>query len=94
MTAKNENPQDTAVIQNSGHLCSIYCPGCGKVTDKISFNLLREAKRVDVSCHSCGGTTILEFDGKKAIVWHYDEILERVLEDFIRSKKQKAKASS
>jgi len=93
MTAKNKDRQETA-IKNSGHLCSVYCPNCGKVTDKISFNLLREAKKVDVTCHICGGLTTFEYDGKKATVWHYDEILERVLEDYIRNKKKKDKANS
>ena len=91
MAEKTKNPQDIAAIHNSGHLCSVYCPGCGKVTDKISFNLLREAGRVDVMCHSCGGVTTLEHNGKKATVWHHDETAERILEELVREKLKKEK---
>ena len=59
------------VMENSGHLCSVYCPNCRKVTDKISFNLLREAKTVEVTCHSCYHITILEYNGKKVTLMHY-----------------------
>ncbi|GHV96352.1 hypothetical protein AGMMS50293_26720 [Spirochaetia bacterium] len=59
--------------KNTGHLCSVYCPSCGKVTDKISFNLLREARRVNVSCPLCGEITRLDYlDGKGAAVFHID----------------------
>jgi hypothetical protein len=58
-------------LENTGRLCSVYCPNCGKVTDKISFNLLREARRVTVRC-SCGGETYLEYDGKTVTVEHRD----------------------
>jgi hypothetical protein len=57
--------------KNTGRLCSVYCPNCGKVTDKISFNLLREAARVTVRCR-CGGETYLEYDGKTVTVEHND----------------------
>ena len=59
------------VIENSGHLCSVYCPSCQKVTDRISFNLLREAGTVEVTCHICLHITILEYNGKKVSLWHY-----------------------
>ena len=89
MDEKDKNTQDTEIIRNSGHLCSVYCPHCGKVTDKISFNLLREAGEVDVHCHSCGGVTTLEYNGKKVKVWHYDEVTERVMEDYLLAKRAK-----
>ncbi|GHV79417.1 hypothetical protein AGMMS49944_12080 [Spirochaetia bacterium] len=65
--------------KNSGHLCSIYCPSCGRVTDKVSFNLLREAKRVDAFCPVCQSVTYLEYDGKKVSLSHYDYDTEMVL---------------
>jgi NAD-dependent SIR2 family protein deacetylase len=58
-------------LENTGHLCSVYCPTCGKVTDKISFNLLREAGRVTVCC-SCGSETYLDYDGISVTVEHKD----------------------
>ncbi|MDR1786780.1 MAG: hypothetical protein LBR23_10030 [Spirochaetaceae bacterium] len=61
-------PEQT--IRNSGRLCSVYCPSCGKVTDKISFNLLREADSVSVVCPVCGEDTLLEYDGKRVTVTH------------------------
>jgi transcription elongation factor Elf1 len=85
-------------IKNTGHLCSVYCPVCGKVTDKISFNLLREAGKISASCPVCQSVTHLEYDGKTASVSHHDEAFDRVftemtaedrkdLLDFIRGKK-------
>jgi hypothetical protein len=65
--------------ENTGHLCSIYCPSCGKVTDKVSFNLLREAGRVDAVCPVCLGITYLEYDGKKVSLSHLDVEAEMVL---------------
>jgi hypothetical protein len=65
--------------ENTGHLCSIYCPSCGKVTDKVSFNLLREAGRVDAVCPECQGITYLEYDGKKVSLSHYDVVTEMIL---------------
>ena len=50
---------------------AIYCPGCEKVTDRISFNLLREVKNVEVTCPFCGCVTYLEYDGKKVTLWHH-----------------------
>ncbi|MDR0718574.1 MAG: hypothetical protein LBF78_02985 [Treponema sp.] len=31
---------------NTGRLCSVWRPECGRVTEKISFNLIGEAKSV------------------------------------------------
>jgi ribosomal protein S27E len=62
-------PDDT--LQNAGRLCSIYCPGCKRVTTKISFNILREAGTVEVYCPECGNNTHLEYDGKIAKIWNY-----------------------
>jgi ribosomal protein S27E len=59
------------ITYNTGRLCSVYCPHCRRVTDKISFNLLREAGTVEVSCAVCGRISVIEYDGKKASVWHY-----------------------
>jgi hypothetical protein len=65
--------------KNTGRLCSVYCPNCGRVTDKISFNLLREAERVTVRCTACGGETYLAYDGKTVTVEHKDlEAEERI----------------
>ena len=58
------------VIENTGRLCSIYCPACRKVTNKISFNLLREAATVEVLCPVCLRRTVLEYDGKKVVVYN------------------------
>jgi endogenous inhibitor of DNA gyrase (YacG/DUF329 family) len=66
-------------IKNTGHLCSIYCPSCGKDTDKVSFNLLREAGRLEAACPVCQEITYLEYDGKKVLLRHHDYDLEQVL---------------
>ena len=79
-----EGALEGAVVRNSGHLCSVYCPGCGKVTDKVSFNLLRDAGTVHAVCPMCFRVTVLEYDGKKATLWHRDELEEgarRLLEE-------------
>ena len=79
-----ENALGSAVVRNSGHLCSVYCPGCGKVTDKVSFNLLRDAGTVRAVCPVCFGVTVIEYDGKEATLWHRDELEEgarRLLEE-------------
>jgi hypothetical protein len=62
--------KDDVEISNTGRLCSIYCPGCCKVTDKISFNLLREAGTVEAVCPICGRITILEYSGKRVLLSH------------------------
>jgi Zn finger protein HypA/HybF involved in hydrogenase expression len=51
-------------IQNSGRLCSVWCPECRVVTEKVSFNLLREAGTVNVICPRCGGLTNIVYNGK------------------------------
>jgi predicted RNA-binding Zn-ribbon protein involved in translation (DUF1610 family) len=49
---------------NTGRLCSVWCPTCGRVTEKISFNLIREAKSVKVACPACGGLTFIDYKDK------------------------------
>jgi len=88
MTGKIKKQHDIASIQNTGHLCSVYCPNCEKVTDKISFNLLREAKTVEVTCPTCCGITILEYNGKKAVIRHYSMELEELARQLLRGKKK------
>ena len=86
-------------VKNTGRLCSIYCPSCRKVTDKISFNLLREAGKAAVYCPVCSRATYLEYDGKRASIMHQDYEFERIFEemtpeqrkdfkDFIQGKKK------
>ena len=75
------------VIENSGRLCSVYCPACRKVTDKVSFNLLREAGTVEVLCPDCFRRTVLEYDGKKVVVSHISEMMEEVIKEKVRSKR-------
>ena len=91
MTAKNKNQQDTVTIKNTGHLCSVYCPNCGKVTDRISFNLLREAGTVEVTCPSCFRITVLEYSGKKITLWHHSEELEEMARSMLKENKRKEK---
>ena len=67
--------------KNTGHLLSVYCPECKKVTDKISFNLLREAGKVQVSCPVCHNITFIEYNGKMASIYHQDDALQRVWEE-------------
>jgi len=68
-------------VKNTGQLCSVYCPSCRKVTDRISFNLLREAGKVTVLCPLCQRATYLEYKGKGALLYHQDEGFERVIDD-------------
>ncbi|GHV95001.1 hypothetical protein AGMMS50293_13210 [Spirochaetia bacterium] len=75
--------------KNSENLCSIYCPSCGKVTDMISFTLLREAGRVSVICPECQTPTCLEYDGKTVSVSHYD-VYEDIAKGKIQDRKKKA----
>jgi endogenous inhibitor of DNA gyrase (YacG/DUF329 family) len=63
---------------NTGRLCSVYCPVCGKVTDKVSFNLLREAGRVAARCPVCQNDTRLDYVGQTATVTHLDAAFEGV----------------
>jgi uncharacterized Zn finger protein (UPF0148 family) len=69
-------------MKNTGRLLSVHCPACGKVTDKISFNLLREAGKVTAQCPVCQNITYIEYDGKQATVYHHDYELENVLSSF------------
>ncbi|MDR1143333.1 MAG: hypothetical protein LBK77_03825 [Spirochaetaceae bacterium] len=56
--------------KHTGRLCSVWCPGCGRVTQKISFNLLREAGTVKVTCPVCLNATTITYDGKTAeLTW-------------------------
>ena len=57
--------------ENTEQLCSVFCPNCNKVINKISFNLLREAKNVEVTCTRCASVTYLEYNGKKVSIWHH-----------------------
>jgi hypothetical protein len=78
-------------LRNSGHLCSVYCPECKKVTQKISFNLLRDAGKVSVICPVCAGITWLEYNekGKSVSVVYMDtETLS-----IVQAKKPKTKRS-
>ena len=85
-------------LKNTGHLCSIYCPVCQKVTDKISFNLLREAKKVTAYCPVCQRRTFLEYNDKGVEIYHQDDGFEKIwdemtpaqrkdLSEFIKGKK-------
>jgi uncharacterized Zn finger protein (UPF0148 family) len=69
---------------NTGRLCSVYCPVCGKVTDKISFNLLREAGKVTAYCPVCQNITYLEYDGKSVTLSHPDYALEEQLAEMTK----------
>jgi RNase P subunit RPR2 len=64
----DKEPQQA--LENTGRLCSIYCPGCKAVINKISFNLLREAGTVEINCSGCGRITRIEYDGKVAKLWN------------------------
>jgi ribosomal protein S27E len=65
-----EKEAESRMQENSGRLCSVYCPGCGKVTQKVSFNLLREAGTVKVICPVCLNHTLIEYDGTVAtLTW-------------------------
>ncbi|GAB6391456.1 MAG: hypothetical protein MdMp014T_0829 [Treponematales bacterium] len=72
---------------NTGRLCSIFCPVCGKVTDKISFNLLREAGNVKVACPVCQEDTFLKYDGKTVSVYHHDDAFERIWTSMTKEEK-------
>ncbi|WP_010256774.1 hypothetical protein [Treponema primitia] len=78
---------DKPAVENTDRLCSVYCPQCKKVTDKISFNLLREAGKVSVQCPVCENTTLLEYDGKQAAVWHRSQALDGVIAKVKEAKK-------
>jgi len=78
---KKETPlTPSRKVTNTGHLLSVYCPTCGKVTDKISFNLLREAGKVRVNCPQCQRTTFIEYNGQYANIYHQNDAFEYVME--------------
>jgi len=78
--------------KNTGHLLSIYCPECRRVTDKISFNLLREARKVTVRCPECQRATYIEYDGKRASLWHQDDDFERIYSEMTPAERKDFKA--
>jgi len=86
MRNKKASVENTTCVENTGRLCSVYCPDCNKVTDKISFNLLREAGTVEATCPRCFGKTILEYNGKKVTLWHHSEELEEMARDMMKRK--------
>ena len=79
-------------VKNTGHLLSIYCPDCRKVTDKISFNLLREAGKVTANCPQCQRATYIEYNGKQAHIYHQDDDFLRVYDEMTPAEKKKFKA--
>jgi hypothetical protein len=54
---------------------------CRKVTDKISFNLLREAGKVRAYCPQCQRITYIEYNGKEATLYHLDDNFARIIEE-------------
>jgi uncharacterized Zn finger protein (UPF0148 family) len=84
MTYMKATTSKTA-LKNTGRLLSVYCPHCGRVTDKVSFNLLRETGKVKASCPVCQGVTVIEYDGKTASLWHVDEAHERIFRELAAS---------
>jgi Zn finger protein HypA/HybF involved in hydrogenase expression len=59
-------------IEKSDYLCSVYCPVCDKVTDRISFNLLKAAGRLTAFCPECENITFLTYNGKDVTIRHID----------------------
>ncbi|MCL2185971.1 MAG: hypothetical protein FWB86_09000 [Treponema sp.] len=74
--------------KSPGHLCSIYCPCCRKVTDKISFNLLREAGKVTAYCPVCQRRTFLEYNGRSAVILHQDDGFEQVWDEMTPAQRE------
>jgi endogenous inhibitor of DNA gyrase (YacG/DUF329 family) len=74
--------------KNTGRLLSVYCPVCRKATDKISFNLLREAGKVTVHCPQCQQATYIEYNGKQAQIYHQDDGFERVYGEMTPSERK------
>ena len=52
--------------KNTGRLCSVWCPSCRRVTQKVSFNLLRETASLKVLCPVCLNHTEITYDGGRA----------------------------
>jgi uncharacterized Zn finger protein len=78
--------------KNTGRLLSIYCPVCRKVTDKISFNLLREAGKVTAHCPQCHTPTHITYNGKSATLYHHDADFERIIGDMTTEERKDFKA--
>ena len=78
-------------IKNTGHLCSVYCPSCQKVTDKISFNLLREAGKITVYCPQCHRATHLEYNGKSVSIFHQNDDFDRIYEEMTPTERKDLK---
>ena len=78
--------------KNTGRLLSVYCPTCRKVTDKISFNLLREAGKVTAHCPQCQNPTYITYNGKSATLYHRDENFERIIGDMTAEERKDFKA--
>jgi len=78
--------------KNTGHLLSVYCPNCKKVTDKISFNLLRETGKVKALCPHCQRITYIEYNGNYASLYHQDDEFERIWEEMTPSGRKDFKA--
>lgn len=57
-------------LNDGERLCSVYCSDCDRVTDKISFNLLRQAGTLEATCPVCHNITTIEYDGKTAKLQH------------------------
>ena len=79
-------------VKNTGHLLSVYCPECRRVTDKISFNLLRETGKVSVHCPQCQRATYIEYDGKWASLYHQDDNFENIYNKMTPAERKDFKA--
>ena len=79
-------------FKNTGRLLSIYCPECKKVTDKISFNLLRETGKVKTLCPNCQRATYIEYNGKYASLYHQDDGFENVWDKMTPAEQKEFKA--
>ena len=74
--------------ENTGRLLSVWCPECKTVTEKVSFNLLREAGKVNVICPRCGGLTTVTYDGKTAELSYLGSETLQVLDDIKKNKRK------
>jgi ribosomal protein S27E len=78
--------------KNTGHLLSVYCPECRRVTDKISFNLLREAGKVCVRCPQCEKATYIAYNGTMATLYHQDDEFEKIYAEMTSTERKDFKA--
>jgi ribosomal protein S27E len=69
---------------NTGRLFSVYCPDCNKVTQKVSWNLLREAGAVKAACPVCGGYTLISYNGKTAELYSCTAEDDKILRDIAK----------